>query len=148
MIKFHQNKFIRFICVLDFIHAHYWFKCLENLFDISLSCVWVLYLSKLILELIVKNIDISSYMCIGSYPYTLSFKSVQNILFLYFKQFWKNCFSNWRLILKNTDFCLRLNFYITKMVQNICNMCWFLITHICTSMCFNELIFVDSMWFE
>jgi len=40
------------------------------------SFIYTYILTKTILELNVKNIDISSYICNGSYPYTLSFKSV------------------------------------------------------------------------
>ena len=87
-----------------------------------------------------KNIDISSYMCSGSYPYTLSFKSVYNILFLYLEKFWKNRLLIWRLFFKNTVFVYSQNFYITKIVQNICNMFWFLIKHVCISKCITELI--------
>ena len=58
-----KHKYIYLICVLDSICTPYASKY---------TCV----LSKPILELIVKNIDILSYMCSGSYPYTLSFKSV------------------------------------------------------------------------
>ena len=38
MIRVHQNKFI---CILNFIHAHYWFKCLEKL----IWCFYIMCLS-------------------------------------------------------------------------------------------------------
>ena len=47
--------------------------------------------------------------------------------------------------MKNTNFCLRQNFYITKIAQNVCNMFWFLLKHVCISKYINELIFGDFM---
>ena len=39
------------------------------------------------------------------------------------------------------------NLYITKIVQIVCNMCWFLVTHICYSNILQELIFVEFIGF-
>ena len=69
ILCFHKNSF-------DFRKYSFDFELQSIHPYVSISCVYVLYLSKLILELIVKNINISSYMYIGSYPYTLCFKSV------------------------------------------------------------------------
>ena len=71
-------------------------------------------LTKTILDLNVKNIDISSCMCSGSYPYTLCFKSVFEIsYFCIWRSFEKInlekysfCFIPKFLSYKNSSKCL------------------------------------------
>ena len=83
----------------------------------------VLYLTKLILEFNVKNIDVFFSMSIGIYPYTMIQKSL-NILFLDLYKFEKKSNFHYKVwFSENTDFLLKLNFYITKIVQIVCNMC-------------------------
>ena len=53
------------------------------------------FLTNTVLVLIVKNIDISSFMCSGSYPHTPCFKRCLKYLIFVFgevleKQIWKN----------------------------------------------------------
>ena len=68
------------------------------------------------LELNVKNIDISSWLCSGSYPYTLCFKKY--ILFLYLMKIWKNMFGK-ILFWKNSFFLSWAKYFqVTKIVQS------------------------------
>ena len=63
-------------------------------------------------------------MCIGFYPFTLCFKYSLNILFLYPIQVLEKMVFHFKIqVLENTDFGLKPNFYITKIVQNVYNMC-------------------------
>ena len=69
--------------LLKFIHTHKIYMCsdkrvfvLENTGLVFKLQKYTCVLTKLFFEFIVKNIDISSYMCSRSYPCTLSFKSV------------------------------------------------------------------------
>ena len=74
--------------------------------------------------------------------------SCLNIIFLYLHVFWKNqIFISKIQVWENTDFGLRQNYNITKMVQIIYNMCWIFVTHICISKILKELIFVKFLWF-
>ena len=70
-------------------------------------------------------------------------RSCLYILFLYLHELWRKWFSISKIqVLKNIDFVFKPNFYITKMVQIVYNMCWILVTHICISKILKELIFV------
>ena len=61
-------------------------------------------------------------------------------MFLYLHEFWRKRFSISKIqVLKNTDFCLKPNFNITKMIQIVYNMCWILLTLICKKTSFQHL---------
>ena len=122
------RKIIFFIRSLVFEKYGFWFK--------------VLYLSKFILELIIKNKYISSIICIGSFSCTIYFKY---LVFVFEQVLKKFRFHLERLVLKNIGFDLSFKFIASKIVQIVCNMCWFLITHICTSNIYMNL-FLWSLW--
>ena len=64
---------------------------------------------------LVKNIDISSQLCSGSYPYTLCFLSSKYLVFVFGEDLEKH-------VLENTVFQLSQYFHITKIVQIYYNM--------------------------
>jgi len=69
-------------------------------------------------------------------------------MFLYLHEFWRIRFFISKVkvwFLENANFVFKPNFYITKMVQIVCNMCRILVTHICISKIIKKLIFVEFM---
>ena len=108
IVQVHLHSHTRFIYVFiiefSFQKIPVWFLKIKNI---------LVFYQNLILELNVKNVDISSYTCSGSYPYTLSFKSVQNILFCIWRSFkkinlekYRFCFKPKFLSHKNSSKCL------------------------------------------
>jgi len=80
------------------------------------------------------------YMGIGFYLYTLNSKMNLNILFSYLYKFIEKLYFPLEVwFLENTSFGLKLNFYITKIVQINLNMSWFLVTHICSTNFYKNL---------
>ena len=63
-------------------------------------------------------------MYIGFYPYTIYFKVVSISFYLYLHEFWRKWISISKIqVLENTNFVFKPNFNVTKMIQNVCNMC-------------------------
>ena len=79
------------------------------------------------------------YMCIGFYPCTSCFKCCLISCFCIYTSFRENRFSFQNSSLENNIFGLKLNFHITKIVQIVWNMCWILVTHICSSNIYKNL---------
>ena len=82
--------------------------------------------------------------------------SIHTMLHMCFKYHVFLCIQVWRKIVfsfrslvfeKIRVFGLKLNFYTSKIVQTFCNMCWFLITHICTSNIDKNLFLWNFMYF-
>ena len=63
-------------------------------------------------------------MYIGFYPYTICFKVVSISCFYIYMSLGENGFPFQKSkFLENTDFCIKPNFNITKMIQIVYNMC-------------------------
>ena len=93
---------------------------------------------------LLSKTSIFHLLCVLGYFYTHYTSNVFQYLVFVFEQVLKKIgfpFKRWSL--KHTSFIWCLNFYASKIVQIVCNMCWFLITHIYTSKCLYEIIFVD-----
>ena len=120
--------YIRFHLYTSMLHI---FR--KNYFDDSISCVWSLEINKTYFRFYVKNIDIY-FICVLNSIHTLYASNVfQYHIFVFMQVLEKMIFYFKIQVLKNTVFVINLIFISQKIVQIVCNMCLFLVTHICTS---------------
>ena len=113
----HGLIYIRFDLYTSMLHI---FR--KTYFDDSILYNRALYLTKRIFWFNVKNIDIS-FICVLDSIHTLYASKEFKYLVFVLIQVWEKLDFHFKVwFSKNTDFVLKLNFYITKIVQIVCNM--------------------------
>ena len=104
------------------------YTCMLNFLDkLILICLFMSFsvLTKHIFGIKDKNNDMYMFLVYWTYVHMQLASKCLNIMFLYLKEFWTKCIFNSKIqVLENTIFGFWQNFFNTKMVQKVWNLCW------------------------